>query len=232
MEQEEKVMTEGSLERLEAQVNEYLNASPDAIFVDYLYKLLERIRRQKHQVLLLQQELERSHQMFLNRQRLTEGTQPPQNQYVEMPMAQENTVQVGQFSQQENPQYMAWRELQQPHRPVKENRDGAEFMVGTAILGVVGGAFVLIGLVMLGMHFMNGFAKGMCIYAGVLALLLVSELILYKRWNKLATVFSSIGIGGLYISTLVNYLGLENFNLLANVLVTLFVTLFAILLKK
>ena len=65
----------------------------------------------------------------------------------------------------------------------------------------------------------------MILYAMAVAVWLVSELFVRKRSNVLSVTLSSIGIAGLYIATLVNYLYLQNFNELAAGIALVVVTL-------
>ncbi len=123
----------------------------------------------------------------------------------------------------------------QPPMPVRttiQKKSSAEFTIGAAVLSVVGGGFILAALVTLGMTFMEGMVKGLCLYGVSLLFLLVSELVLYRKWPKLGATFSAIGIGGLYLSTIVNYLGLHNFSLWVTLGIIVGITLFVVLLSR
>lgn len=120
----------------------------------------------------------------------------------------------------------------QPQVQKSQKKKNAEFTIGAAVLSVVGGAFILAALVTLGMTFMSGFFKGICLYGIALAFLLVSELGLYRRWSMLGTTISAIGIGGLYLSTAVNYLGLHNFNMWVTLVISFGITGFTIFLSR
>lgn len=246
MSYEGNTMAEGKLEQLEAQVDRYLAEKNDWILADYLIKLKERIHNQKLQVNLLQEELDRSYQMYLRRTELAERVvQNPVTMEEKVNLSEDERLNhkniidnavsnedvLGEFPQ-ENPQYIEFHDVQPPQVPVKKSSGGAEFMIGTAILSIVGGTFILAALVMLGMYFMNGFVKGMCMYGGALLLLVVSELLIHRKWPKLATVFSAIGIGGLYLSTVLNFLTLHNFDMLVAVIITFVITVFVVLLSR
>lgn len=123
--------------------------------------------------------------------------------------------------------------------PVPEERKAApqkqsstEFTIGAAVLSIIGGGFILAALVTLGMTFAGGIVKGACLYGVALFFLLISELLLYRKLPMLGAAFSAIGIGGLYLVTIVNYLRLHNFNLLVMLGVTLGITLFVVLLSR
>lgn len=118
------------------------------------------------------------------------------------------------------------------HAAPKQKQSATEFAIGATVLSIVGGGFILAALVTLGMTFMGGIVKGLCLYGVALFFLLISELLLYRKWHKLGAAFSAIGIGGLYLATIVNYLGLHNFNLFATLGVTLGITLLAVLLSR
>lgn len=107
---------------------------------------------------------------------------------------------------------------------VPVRHQNTEFTVGVAVFSVIGAVFILAAFVMLGMNFMNGFVKGMSLYAIALALLLVSELLLYKKNPQIGRAITAIGVGGLYLSTILNYLSLHNFNGLTAMILTAVIT--------
>lgn len=240
---EETIRQDGKLEQLEARTDSYLAENPDEIFREYLQNLKGRIKAQKNQAELLQAELDRSHEMYLKRMELNRQCEqvrptqvPPQQDNAqesrEQNMQEQTAQETADTFAEENPQYINYHEVQPVKSVEKKTTGGAEYMVGAAILSVVGGAFILTALVMLGVYFMNGFVKGMCLYAGAILLLLVSELVIHKRWPKLATVFTAISIGGLYLFTVINYLSLHNFGMQVAVVITLLITILVVLLSR
>lgn len=64
---EERTAREEKQRQLEARVNSYLSENPDIIFREYLQTLKSRIWEQNIQTELLQDELDRSRQMYLRR---------------------------------------------------------------------------------------------------------------------------------------------------------------------
>lgn len=193
-----------SIEALEQRTRMYLETATDRQFVEYLQKMLVRIQNQKNQIKLLNDELDRSYRMYINRTETDKKVVQPTPQ----------------------PTYVAYR----PQPPVTKKKTNNEFFVGTVLLSVVGGAFILTALVMLGIYFMNGFLKGMCLYAGSALLLLVSELVFYRKWQKLGKTFSAIAIGGLYLSTVLNYLTFGNFNMWVALAIALAITVLVMVL--
>lgn len=91
-------------------------------------------------------------------------------------------------------------------------KKNVEFAIGAGLLGVVGAVFVLIAFVMLGITFMNGLIKGLLLYGIAAGVLLFSELLIAKKMPRFAIATTGIGIGGLYLATIINYLYLQNFN--------------------
>lgn len=88
----------------------------------------------------------------------------------------------------------------------------AEFKVGIHLFGMVGAVFVLAALVIFSFNFLSGFWQGICFYAAALALIVLSELLLYKRLPAFSHVITGIGVGMMYIAGIVNYLILHAFN--------------------
>lgn len=219
---------EGKLERIEKQIRTLLLESKDRYFTEYLQKLSQRVLDQKYQADLLQDELDRSYQMYQNRMKLMEEKEsfPNADLSWEEPVVQP-AAQLG--SVEENYTQAVMREAPSP-QPRQKN--DAEFTVGAVLLSILGGVFILIALVMLGVNYMNGFIKGMCLYGIAASVLFVSEIFLYRRWNVLGSTLSAIGIGGLYLSTVINYLSLHNFPGWTAMLITAGITFFVILLSR
>lgn len=206
MEDTGKPITEGKLEGLEHQVQSLLLASKEKEFTDYLSQLSQRIIQQKYQTDLLQEELNRSYQMYLTRQCIAEPAVP----VVPKPEQLQQTYTT--------------------YAPVKKNR--TEFAIGAVLLSIVGGAFILTALVMLGINYMNGFVKGMCLYGICAALILVSEMFVYRHFKPLGSTLTAIGICGLYLSTVINYLALHNFSAWVALALTVGSMIFVIVLSR
>ena len=217
---EKNITQEAKVEQLERRVQSYMLSARDKQFMDYLQRMQVRLKTQKHQVEILEVELNRSYQMYVNRMK-----------------AAGIDVQVEEIEEPftENVKLTEEEQASAPHQvvkpTVKQNSGSTEFMIGSVLLSIVGGTFILTALVILGMYYMNGFVKGMCFYAGSLILMAVSELILYKKWPKLGMTFTAISIGGLYLSTILNYLTLQNFNMWVALAIALIITIMVILLS-
>ena len=219
------------LSRLKNRIIYLIQVSRDAAFTKYLRQLQGRIADHERQIDLLAAELERNFQIY-------ERTQQAQGRSVVQPMPRQSVQpapqQMPQQSVQPAPQQMPRQSVQpapqqiprqsvQPapqqipqqipqSQPPARQRRNAEFAIGAAVLSIVGGIFVLTAMVLLGMYFMEGLMKGMLLYAACLVVMVLSEILLYRRWPRLGMTFSAIGMGGLYISTLINYLVLYNIN--------------------
>lgn len=249
----------GKLENLDSRVNKLIAESRDIYFTEYLQKMRDRLIQQRYQVDLLQDELDRSYQMYLHRMKLAgvpvqeaaaaaPHPQMPaqtgetaaaqgvrQTEGIQETAPQEKPA-VGPDMRDVSPQYINYLETPPESRPVpvsrKKTGGNVEFTVGAAVLSVVGGAFILAALVTLGMTFMGGLIKGICLYAVSALFVLLSELFLYRRWPKLGSAVSAIGMGGLYLSTALNFLALHNFNLWVTLAITLGITLIVVLLSR
>lgn len=249
----------GLFEETEQRLQNLMVESTDPEYTEYLKKLLNRLIQERYQVDLLKVELDRSYQMYQSRvqaksEPMSVETESTTEAQAETMAVTENTVAqdlaediletTDTEAEAERKTELYFNTLEQK-KPVEMRQEtsfsesknvyvkkNAEFTVGAAVLSVVGGAFILAALVTLGMTFMSGFFKGICLYGIALVFLLVSEIILYRRWPMLGTTISAIGIGGLYLSTAVNYLGLHNFNMWVTLIISLGVTIFTILLSR
>ncbi len=105
-----------------------------------------------------------------------------------------------------------------------------EFMVGAAVTGFLGGAFILTAFVLLGVYYMDGLLRGMSLYGLAAILLMVSEFLVWRRWKGLACVLTSIGLGGIYVSTLVNCRAMGNFPWMAGLVLVALATFFSLFL--
>ena len=119
----------------------------------------------------------------------------------------------------------------QPVANVKHT-DTVEFKIGAGIFSMVGAVFVLASFVIFGFNFLEGIWQGVCLYAASVALILLSELLIRKLNAKFSQVITGIGISCLYISTVINYMVLENINGIAASIITLLTALLSILIGR
>lgn len=80
-----------------------------------------------------------------------------------------------------------------------------EFAIGAFVLSIVGGIFLLAALVTFGMTLAGNLGKGICLYTVCAIILAVSEILVYRRLPMLGKVFTSIALGGLFLTTLICY---------------------------
>lgn len=241
----------GKLEQLEAQIKQLLADSRDSFFTQYLYQLSQRLIQQKHQADLLQDELDRSYRLYRQRMKLEDAegreteTEGPEAEAEAGKTAAEEPQQTlrqeisreahqnprGDRDSQRNGAYTS-AAVWIPPAPAPAPKSNGEFAVGAVLLSILGGAFILTALVMLGINYMNGFVRGMALYGIAASVVLISEALVYRKWKALGSTLSAIGIGGLYLSTVINYLALRNFPLWTAMLITLGIMLFVILLSR
>lgn len=215
-------------DRLENQILYIMSISADRQYTEYLNTLLGQYRNRMVSAEYAQQEVNRTWNVY--QQRMLRGELRRQNMQP-MQAAQGGFTQPvqgvnpqaaqGSFAQPVqgvNPQTAqgsfaqpvqgapAW----QPAPPQKKN--SMEFTIGAGLLSVVGVVFVLVAFVMLGITYMDGFVKGMCLYGMSVVILLVSELLLRRKMPKFAVGITALGICGMYASTMINCSYLQNFN--------------------
>ena len=103
-----------------------------------------------------------------------------------------------------------------------------EFIIGISIFSIIGVVFILTAFIMLGINYMNTMARGISLYGICMVIFLVGEMIIKRYQDKISKVFIYIGLIGLFISNVINYNYLYNFNLLIvlilhNILTILFI---------
>ncbi|MGN1149032.1 MAG: hypothetical protein ACI4TB_11440, partial [Lachnospiraceae bacterium] len=184
----------------------------------------------------------RTYQLYQQRMQAYDAQQAawqPQQAQAVQPQAPMQTAwqpqPVQTVQQPQAPMQTAWQPqqaqaVQQP-RPAA-NKKNIEFAIGAGVLSIVGVLFVLVSFVMLGMTYMNGMAKGMCLYGIAVAVLLFSELFLTKKMPKFAIGITGLGICGLYLSTMLNYLYLGNFNGWIAMAISVVISLLAVFISR
>lgn len=241
---------------IEQQLMMLIGQSRDVYYTEYLKELLAKVQSGSVTTVYAMQEINRTWALYQQRmqaqmQQYYAGGQPQQQvpyQPVQQPqtaqqLLQYQTVQpaqqpqVAQQSQQvQQPvQYQTVQPVQQPQvaqQPDSHAGKSVEFAIGAGVLSVVGVLFVLVAFVMLGMTYMSGMVKGMCLYVIAAVVLLVSELFLTRKMPRFAIGITGLGICGLHLSTLLNYLYLENFNGWVAAAVTVAVSVLAVLLGR
>ena len=146
----------------------------------------------------------------------------PQNQNGQsVPPMQQNMQRQAQQQFRQQPQV-------QPVPPHTKNKRTLEYRIGTAFLGVVGILFILIAFVTFGLQYMSSTLQGILFYILGVAIFAGSELFLAKKLEKFSYFVSGLGIAGLYITTILNYLYLKIFPSYAALIITVAVTAFFI----
>lgn len=251
--QDEKQEMAGKLERLENQVRQLLMESKEIAFTEYLRRLTERVRNQVYQTDLLQDELDRSYRAYLQRQEAQaaippqramppqgamplQGTMPPQGAMPPQAVAAVSqnvtpslqTIMPSPQTVQNNVPSVYRADI----APKQQARKNPEFTIAAVVLSVLGGIFILTALVMLGMTIVDGFVKGISMYAISLVVLLISEIFVYRRLPKLGSVLSGIAFGGLYLTTMINYQTLNNFDFWTTAGIVLVISIVMLLVSR
>lgn len=245
----------GRLENLEQKIDDLLRESKDKFFSQYLLELHRRVVLQKSQVDMLQNEFDRNYAIYLKRMQSAEETAASKADsasketepvkaikqevtyatYVSSNVPTAGNVFIPQNNQ--NKQYtVPWVEADNSYKWSntyrQKKKSNTEFVVGASILGIIGGVFILIALVLFGMNYMTGFVKGMCLYALCAAVLIISESLVYKRVRKLGSILSSLAFGGLYLSTAVNFISLNNFGMWPALVITIVISVLVLFLGR
>ena len=197
-----------SKERAKARIHQLMEISREPYYDRYLAQMLKDLESGKATPQQVEREAQRSYEQYKQR------------------MAQASTGQAGTDK----------RIYAVPSVQPKEvnGRKGAknntvEFKIGIHVFSLIGALFVLTAFVIFSFHFLNGFGQGISLYAAAMILVLISEIILRKRMQKFSHVITGIGIGGLYIANIVNYLVLHTINGIIALTITVLIALGTIL---
>ena len=153
---------------------------------------------------------------------------PKEVQTAPAPEMARGAFSAGTFLQQTPPPPPPYSQPQAAPRQQKNH----EFTVGINVFGTIGILFVLAALILLGINYMGSLIKELGLY--VLGLLVwgVAEFVVKKKNQIISMIFSSLGIGCLYVTTMVNYLYLHNFNALVTILITTGITVVVMLVSR
>ncbi len=88
--------------------------------------------------------------------------------------------------------------------PQNKQKGSFEFSIGAGLLSVVGILFILAGLIILSVNYMNGFAKGISMCVIAVAVIIFSEIYIKKKQIKIANAVTGIGLCVLFAATVAN----------------------------
>ena len=142
-----------------------------------------------------------------------------------------------QSARVQNPAWqMAFPQMQpQPYRGAQAASEAGkdhEFTIGIHVFGTIGVLFMLAALILLGVNYMSSLVWEMGLYVLGLLIWAVAEFVIGKKSPILSVIISSLGIGSLYVTTMVNFLYLHNFNGLAAILITTFITVLVLIVSR
>ena len=228
------------------QIEMIIKQSRDTYYNEYLHQLLLRLRQNAVTTQYAREEINRTYRLYQQRMQAYDAKMQadhPQamqqwQQQSQQPEAQQQQYQAAQ-AQAPQPQstqqtaQQGWQPQQwQPKAQAPQPKRNIEFAIGAGVLSVVGILFLLISFVLLGMNYMSGMVKGICLYAIALAILLFSELVLEKKMPKFAVGITGLGICSLYLSTIINCTYFENFNGWVAMAISVVISLIAILISR
>lgn len=210
----------GRLENLQVKINKLRQESVDVGFSKYLDTLQARLDNQMIQAIHLEQELNQNYQVYLQHfGAQVKPVMPNQGISDKQPETAESiTLQQAQMPQMNR-------------QPVRQ-RKSVEFTIGTGVFCVLGVLFILTAFVMLGMIYMGGLFKGLCLYAMAGVVILISELLFRKRMEKFSLGLTGLGIAGLFTSTMVNSLYLHNFGNVVAIVITVAISVLAAIMAR
>lgn len=199
-------------ERARSRLRQLMKLSADPYYDRYLAQMWRDLESGKATPAQVEQEAQRSYQQYQRRMAqmppTPSGAQKPEPVPVPVPV---------EIKREEK------REL-----PVSESntKNTLEFKVGVHVFGMIGALFVLAAFVIFGFHFLKGLGQGLCLYGAALVVVICSELLgMRKKQAGFFGILTGIGVGGLYIANIVNYLVLHTINEIEMMTVSLAIAL-------
>lgn len=183
-------------QELMQQIDTYIEESQDEKFDLYLEYMKRELEKPESRVEEISSSLERNLAVYRKNRDKTRLAEP------------ESRIDNQEMARQ--PEVLAQKqESQKNQKPFVKQQKTVEFKLGIWVLSVIGAVFILMGVVTLGKEFLSTFVQGMLLYILTLMVILVSELVLRDRLEKLSVVLTGTGIGSLYLCTVINCLYLR-----------------------
>lgn len=248
---------QGIYERIKERVKLLKEESKDHFFTEYLVSFDQKLIQEKHQLDLLEQELEKSSQKYAQRMAAAQAPRQDAPLAAAREMAQGNTQAAAQGYAPVNTQAAAQgyvpmntQAVAQTSAPVSEQaadmagrakvppqaasgpQKNREFAIGINVFGTIGVLFVLAALILLGINYMGSLARELGLYVVGLLVWGAAEFFVKKKSQTLSMIISSLGIGSLYVTTMVNFLYLHNFNGIVTILITTLITVVVMVVSR
>lgn len=246
-------------ERVKSRLRQLMELSEDPYYDRYLAQMWKDLENGKATPQQVEQEAQRSYLQYIRRRaqitaapskRQAAGEhaalrsydrQPESQTSIKQPDSERNTgLSVSSADAEESAKVPegsgSLQEIggREPHFTRKDtNHNSLEFKVGVHVFGMTGALFVLAAFVIFGFHFLGGLGRGICLYGAALVLIICSELLGRKKAQAgFFGIVTGIGIGGLYIANIVNYLVLHTINGIEAMTAALIISLSSIFLNR
>ncbi|MBR4759215.1 MAG: DUF2339 domain-containing protein, partial [Lachnospiraceae bacterium] len=119
-----------------------------------------------------------------------------------------------------------------PVSQAPEKKQSLEFHFGGMVLSIVGAVLVILSMILFGKNYMDTLSQGIALYVLGAVVIAFSEIVLQKHLESFSKVVSGIGLGILYTATILNYLYLGTMSATVAILVTIGVSVFALLFAR
>lgn len=208
-------------ERVKSRLRQLMKLSADPYYDRYLAQMWKDLESGKATPAQVEQEAQRSYLQYQRRM----AQMPPAPSGEQKPEPVSVAVPIPVESNREEK-----REL-----PVSESntKNTLEFKVGVHVFGMIGALFVLAAFVIFGFYFLKGLGQGLCLYGAALVVVVCSELLgMRKKQAGFLGILTGIGVGGLYIANIVNYLVLHTINEIELMTVSLVIALASVFLGR
>ena len=207
----------------------------EAAFLDYLKKMEETLCREQVKLDDLASNLHYNYEVYLKRS----GESVPMSQSAEESQSvvsvanesvEDKTVEDVLVPEPSFDMVVPVEEKKLPSAPVKKK--DMEFGVGAVVLSIIGALFIIAALVIFGLNFMDNLQQGIFFYVLAGVVIAFSEFVLRKHLERFAQAVTGIGICVLYTATILNYLYLHTMNSVVALVLTVAVSVFALLLSR
>lgn len=239
-----------SRERVKSRLRQLMKLSADPYYDQYLAQMWRDLESGKATPAQVEQEAQRSYLQYQRRMAQIPpaplGAQKPEpvSVSVEINREENRDLSASELDTEKVPaapaegnrlEEIPKKGLTPILKPGKERmtENALEFKVGVHVFGMIGALFVLVAFVIFGFYFLKGLGQGLCLYGAALVVVICSQLLeMRKKQAGFFGILTGIGVGGLYIANIVNYLVLHTINEIEMMTVSLVIALASIFLGR
>lgn len=234
------------IEDLQEKVGELIQESRDRQFTTYLKQVAQKLNDVEKEVTDIGMDIEKNNHIYLQRLQMAKQnivTNPTKiseesHHNIETKVSEEiNNSDINVIQEESNSLQVEAVKIQTVEdNSISSNKrketNSLEFTIGAWVLSIIGAIFIVISFGILGTNYMDGLGKGLLLYAISGIVTVISEVIFRKKMRRLSFAVTAIGVVGLFISTIINYSVLHNFNEVVAIIIIIITSILTLIISR